>query len=757
MPHHPSPLRRLRDVVLLVVLSVVAASSQGVTDGPPPPVAPEVISRDASGRATLRAVRLTRPLTIDGRLDDAVYETVPGAGGFIQQEPNEGQPPTEKTDVWIFFDDRNIYVSARCWDSSPDRWVVNELQRDGDVTNNENISVQFDTFHDRRNGFFFQTTPAGALRDVLFTDEGNVNASWNTVWNVRTGRFDGGWSVEMVIPFKSIRYAGSGPQVWGVSFRRIVKWKNEWSHLVAMPRALGFNSAFRASNFGTLVGLETPGQTINLEVKPYVNSSITTDRRATTPFSNDPAANVGFDFKYGLTRSLTTDVTYNTDFAQVEEDVQQVNLTRFSLFFPEKREFFLEGQGIFAFGGAQVGGGGGGGGNNDIPILFFSRRIGLSQGQAVPVVLGGRLTGREGRYTVGAINIATDDKPSAKALGTNFSVLRLKRDILRRSAIGVLATHRNHDISGQGANTAFGLDANMQFFRNVSLTSYVARTETAGRTGREMSYRGRFDYNGDRYGVQAERLMVGANFNPEVGFTRRTDFRRDTAQARFSPRPRASRLVRRYNYQGSYDYITNGAGDVVQNKEAQATFRVDFQSSDQYQVEYTRAFEFLPQAFTIAPGVVLPSGEYDYQFVATQYNFGQQRIVAGRVSASRGTFYNGTRTEFSVTGGRVNVSRYFSMEPGVTLNWVDLPAGRFTNRLLNTRTIVSPSARMAISSLLQFNGTGHTLSASVRLRWEYTPGSELFVVYTEGRDTLPQSPELMNRAFVVKLTRLLRM
>ena len=342
-------------------------------DGPPAPVAPDVITRDEAGRVTMRATRIDRPLTLDGQLDEEIYSVVPGAGGFIQQEPREGEPATEKTDVWIFFDDENIYVAARCWDSSdPDRWVVNELQRDGNVSQNENLAVQFDTFYDRRNGFYFQTSPVGVLRDQTFTDEVNRNLSWNTVWDVRAGQFDGGWTMEMVIPFKSIRYPGSGPQVWGIGFRRIVKWKNESSYLTPVPASYGMQGVFRASTYGTLVGLETPDQSVNLEVKPYLTSAVATDRSAEIPFSNDFSPAGGVDLKYGLSRSLTADVTYNTDFAQVEEDVQQVNLTRFGLFFPEKREFFLEGQGIFAFGGVPLGGGGGFGGNSDVPILFFS-------------------------------------------------------------------------------------------------------------------------------------------------------------------------------------------------------------------------------------------------------------------------------------------------------------------------------------------------------------------------------------------------
>ena len=302
----------------------------------------------------MRAVRLTTALTMDGRLDESIYQDVQAASGFIQQVPIEGDAATEETELWVFFDDTNLYISARCLDSQPEREVATELRRDhSGLIQNESLSLVLDTFYDRRNGFTFQTGPLGTVRDQAIID-GQLNESWNTVWDVRSSRSERGWSTEMVIPFKSLRYGGSGPQVWGINVRRIVKWKNELSFLTGVPAAYGSGGVNRLNVAATLVGVETPLQSKNLELKPYVTGSVLTDKSAAVPFSNDPTGDVGFDFKYGLTRGLIVDATVNTDFAQVEEDLQQVNLTRFSLFFPEKREFFLEGQGIFAFGGAPL-------------------------------------------------------------------------------------------------------------------------------------------------------------------------------------------------------------------------------------------------------------------------------------------------------------------------------------------------------------------------------------------------------------------
>jgi uncharacterized protein DUF5916 len=720
-------------------------------DGPPSPVAPAVITRDEKGGATIRAVRIDTPLKIDGQLDEEAYGTVPGAGGFIMQEPRDGDEASEQTETWVFFDQENLYIAARCWDDHPERWVVTELRRDNNnIIQNENLSVALDTFHDRRNGFFFQTTPLGALRDQAFTDEGNPNSNWNTIWQVKSGRFDGGWTVEMAIPFKSLRYRGSGPQVWGINFRRIVKWKNEISFLTRVPRAYGRDGIFRPSTAGTLVGLETPAQSMNLELKPYVVSSLTTDHAAVASFDNRFSRNAGFDFKYGLTRSLIADATINTDFAQVEEDLQQINLTRFTLQFPEKRDFFVEGQGMFNFGGTR-------GNGNDVPILFFSRRIGLSQGQSVPVVAGGRLTGTVGKLGIGALNIQTDDKRSAGAVATNFSVVRLKRDILRRSNIGVLATRRSPAANQSASNAVFGADANLAFFRSLSIIGYYARTETSGAAGDQSSYRGRFDYAGDRYGLQIEHLLVGDKFNPEIGFMRRTDFRRSSIGARFSPRPKSNRLIRRLDWEAGYDYITDSRRTRVENRQLSGTFQVDFENSDQWTLDYLHDFEYLPRSFEIATGIIVPIGGYDYDTVRMTYELGQQRSVSGRLSVATGTFYDGHKREANFTSGRVALTARVSIEPGVTMNWIDLPQGRFTNRLLTARGIFTPSPRMLISSLVQYNASDETVSSSVRLRWEYVPGSELFFVYSDGRNTSEAPmPGLVNRSVAIKLTRLLR-
>ena len=711
----------------------------------------------------VRAYRLTGPLRIDGRLDEEIYASIPPIGGFVQQLPVEGVPATEPTDLWVFFDDDNLYIAARCHDSQADRITANELRRDnnGIWQYNDNFTVAIDTFHDRRNGFFFQTNPIGAVRDQAVND-GSNNPNWNTVWDVKGSRFDGGYMLEMIIPFKSLRYRSAGPQTWGINIRRIVRSKNEVSNLTRIPAEYSTNGVSQMAMAATLLGVETPAQSMNLEFKPYIASSLTTDHTARAPFSNEFGRDVGIDVKYGLTRGMTADLTVNTDFAQVEEDQQQINLTRFSLFFPEKRDFFLEGQGIFDFGGSS------GWRAGQTPILFFSRRIGLSNGQAVPVIAGGRVTGKTGPFELGALAITTDDKPSAGAVATTFSALRLRRNILRRSSVGMIATGRWPAASGVGDNGAVGLDADLRFFDNIEANLYWARTSTpqfpgAGvpaspkpQSGDGGSYRGRFNYGGDRYGFSVDRIVVQENFNPEVGFVRRTDFAQNNIGVRFSPRLRRGRAIRQLSWGANLEYISDAAGDVLEDRSQSGQFGIEFNSSDQVEVSLERYYERLPADFAISPGVVVPAGGYSTQTVSGNYTLAQQRKVSGRLSASRGSFYGGTRTSAGYSG-RIAFSANLGVEPNITLNWVKLPYGDFNARLFGLRLSVSPTARLGFSGLTQFNPASRTLTSSARMRWEYTPGSELFVVYSDGRDTgVRNFPLLQNRSIAVKATRLLR-
>ncbi len=747
-----------------------------VIDGPPAPVAPDVITRDG-GQATMRAIRLLAGIEVDGRLDEPVYDAVAPVSDFIQQLPDEGAPATERTDAWVMFDDENFYVAGRCWDSAPPtEWVATEMRRDAfNMLNNDLFGFLIDTFYDRRNALLFYANPLGGFVDQALTNEGNPNRDWNPVWDVRTDRFDGGWTIEMVVPFKSLRYRPARDQVWGIQLRRTVMRKNEWAYLTLIPiSAAGFGGrggVFRVSAAGTLVGLEAPPAGGHLELKPYAIGGLTT----AAPESAGPAGagmplerdgKLGVDLKYGITQNLTADFTYNTDFAQVEVDEQQVNLTRFNLFFPEKREFFLEGRGIFDFArgsfrtarslrrGSVLGGG-------DAPTIFYSRRIGLQGGQAVPILGGGRLTGKIGAFDVGALNIQTGDEAVSRARDTNFTVLRVKRDLLRRSSVGAIATNRSLSLSGDGSNRVYGADATFSFFDSVNLLGYYARTRTTGVSGRDTSYQARFDYGADRYGLEVDHLLVEDDFRPEVGFLRRDNFRRTSLSGRFSPRPRSLEAVRQFVLEASHDYFLTADTGLPETRQNQVAFQTELENSDQFGVRLSDSYELLQEPFSPSGAdVSIPAGGYDFTDVRLTYALGPQRLLNGRVEVATGGYFDGDITSVDLSRGRVDLSSQLSVEPSVSFHWIDLPGGSFRTDLVRARLNYTFSPRMFFSGLLQYNSANRTLGTNLRLRWEYSPGSELFVVYTEEQDTDPLRPErydgLRDRGFVIKLTRLFR-
>ena len=747
-------------------------------DGPPPPVAPATVSRDAAGRVTMRATRLPQPLNLDGSLSEGFYEVVPPIEGFLQQMPIEGAPATERTEAWVFFDDESLYISARLWDSAPEeRWVANEMQRDSfQLIQNEYLGISLDTFYDRRNGFGFLVSPIGGFADYQITDEGNPNIDWNPIWDSRVGRFAGGWTVEAQLPFKSLRFRpGLAEQVWGIQISRNIRWKNEIVHATPVPIS-GGPGEFRLSAAATLTGVEVPRGNRTFELKPYAIGGLATDVNAVPAIVNDGTGDYGIDVKFGVTENLTADLTYNTDFAQVEVDEQQVNLTRFSLFFPEKRDFFLESRGIFDFGvGPMFGGGGGfsasrptGGGGpgffggGDAPTIFFSRRIGLEANEegltrTVPILGGARLTGRVGPFSIGALTIQTDSQQDVGALATNFSVFRVSRDVLRRSRIGAILTRRSVSTRGPGSNEVYGVDGQFAFYDNLYMNGYYSRSRTLGLEGDDDSYQGVVTYNGDLYAFQVDHLHVGDNFNPEIGFMRRWNFRRTFATGQYGPRP-AIEAVRQFIFGASLDYVETGSG-AVETRIAQARFETELENSDRIAFDVQRSYELLARSFPLAPEVTIPVGGYDFQDFYAAYQMGTQRRLAGTFSFQHGGFFNGTITAVGFQRGRVELTPQFSFEPGISINRIELPMiGEATIPLVTSRVTYTLTPRMFFGGLIQYNSSNSSLGTNLRLRWEYQPGSELFVVYNDTRDTSirGRAPFLENRAFIVKLTRLFR-
>jgi hypothetical protein len=729
-----------RAMALLLAMTVGPAHAQSQ---------PAAVTVGAADGITVSALRLTVPLVLDGVLDEPLYALAP-MPDFVQYEPVYGVEATQRTQVWVAFDDDSVYVAARLWESELDRMVANEMRRDSNNTwQNETFAIVLDTFHDRRNGLEFAVNPLGGRNDGQVTNEGSYNGDWNPVWDLATGRFTGGWTVEMSLPFKSLRYAPGADQTWGFQARRYNRWKNELSFLASPPAGLGQNGIFRVSAAATLRGLEVPPPSRNLEVKPFMISDLSSNLTTTPAVRNEVAGDLGLDVKYGITPNLTADLTLNTDFAQVEADERQVNLTRFSLFFPEKREFFLENAGLFQFGGAN-------GGNGDVPVLFYSRRIGLEQGQDVPIVGGGRVTGRIGAFGVGAFNIQTDAVGERGLEATNFSVLRLRRDILRRSSVGLIYTNRSVSAVGSGANHAYGIDARLGFFDTVTVNAYWARTNTPGLGGDDQSHRVFFQYSSDLYGVSLHHLMVGRDYNPEVGFLFRNDMNREYAAFRFSPRPASIAAVRQFSWQVTLQYLEDRGGQ-LDTREQELEFETTFENSDVLTAVYADRFEFLDRPFAIANGITLPVAGYSFGNLNLSYAFGDQRPVSGSVTLEQGRFWSGNKTTLGVSGGRVTLSPQLAVEPSVSYNRVTLPEGDFTTTVASTRVTYTVTPLMFVSGLVQYGSRDESVGTNLRFRWEYQPGSELFVVYDESRDTgRSRYLDLQNRALVVKINRLIR-
>jgi hypothetical protein len=333
--------------------------------------------------------------------------------------------------------------------------------------------------------------------------------------------------------------------------------------------------------------------------------------------------------------------------------------------------------------------------------------------------------------------------------------MRLRRDVLRRSTVGGIFTSRSRSTVGPGSNEVFGVDGNFAFYQNVYLSGFAARSITDGRDGDDLSYRTQFNYGADRYGLTLDRIVVEPNFNPEVGFLRRQNFRKNTATGRFSPRPAANPWVRKFYYEGAFDYTTDNH-NVLETRTALAAYRMEFQNSDLLSFAYTNNYEFLPVPLVLADGVSVPVGRYHFGSLLTSYNPGQQHRISGSASAEVGSFYDGDKTTAAFRG-RIALTTKLAVEPNISLNWIDRPQGSITNTVLGQRTLFSMTPRMFVTALVQYASSTTSLSANVRFRWEYQPGSELFVVYTEGRDTFPVGTmPLESRGFVVKINRLFR-
>lgn len=695
----------------------------------------------------IAAVRVEGAPVLDGVLDDAVWVEAPLIERFVQQEPHEGDPASERTEVRVVYDARNLYVGVRAFDSEPDGVIATEMRQDSDrLLEEDNFQIILDTFKDSRSAYMFVTTPLGAKLDQQVFEEGegggrqgnssNIVREWDGVWHVATRRTPEGWEAEIAIPMVTLRFPERDSQEWGINFMRNIRRKNEQVFWAPIPKAYGLT---RVSLAGSLTGLETLGRGMDLRIKPSVvggGRSVLSRGVVDNSFERD----LSLDVKYGVTAGLNLDLTVNTDFAQAEADDEQVNLTRFALFFPEKREFFLENAGQFNVGTTAS--------MDRLANLFFSRRIGLSEtGAVVPIVGGARLSGKVGRNNIAVMDIQTGDH--LERGGENFLVARYSRDVLGRSKVGAIVI--NKEGNGQ-FNRTFGADISLAPTPSLSVLGFLARTATPGVTDGELGGHLRAAWLDRSWNLYAEYTDLQDNFNPEVGFVPRTGIR--TSKFHIERNPRPGRFGIRMMQPMFNVTRTTDQNNRLLSRRLHTMLGTMFENGAYLNVFNNRYFERLDEPFTVRTGVVIEAGAYEF----SEWRFMFSSNPAGRFYQSVGyapqTFYDGTRRDMNASLGFRLTSR-LATEAGYSRNDVDLPAGDFTADVGSLRVDFALSPNMTLRTLSQYNSLSHQWSNSVRFNYTYRAGSDIYLVYDDLRRDVPGVPEFEDRHLILKVTYLL--
>jgi len=700
----------------------------------------------------LAAIRAAGPIVLDGALDEAAWSEAPVASGFIQNDPHEGAPATFDTEVRVVYTDDALYLGVFARDADASKIVVNDLKKDYDKEASDGFRVLLDTFHDGRNGYEFFTNPRGAKWDAQVAGEGrDINTNWDAIWDVKTRITSDGWYAEIWIPFRTLKFSSDETQSWGINFQRKLRRLNEDSYWAPLPRIYDID---RVSLAGTLDGLRNVHAGKNLRVKPY--SLASGSRLTTSPMSGNFQG--GGDVKYGLTTGLVWDFTVNTDFSQVEADEQQVNLTRFNLFFPEKRDFFLENQGIFAFGND----GGGQGGNNAIGgrtnspqdmRMFFTRRIGLSDtGQALPILAGTRLSGRQGPYSLGVLNI--EQRQDLGVPATNFSAFRLRRNVLANSDIGAIILDK--ELSGPGFNRLAGADANFRFGTNVQLTAFAAKSfspaSPATPNASSTTARGNFQYTSRTWRTTLRYTTIGQGFDDQLGFVPRVGSDETYTQIWRSMRPKwMPHFVREIGPHWVVTQFNRSEGHALDQRQQDLHLSVNFQNGATFEPGVNTNVEIIRTPFTLnaaRKAVILP-GRYEYpEYFAYYRTNGAGRIGSG-VRYSVGPFYGGYRRSYAF-GPEFRPNAKLNANATIQINDISLPSASYVSTLASTRVNYNFNTKMAVNALLQYNTDTHQLSSNIRFDVIHRPLSDVFFVYNEHRDE--HSGLILDRSLIAKVT-----
>jgi len=701
----------------------------------------------------LKATQAQGPITLDGKLDEPSWAAAPLATNFVQNDPREGEAATYETEVRLLYDNRAIYIGVFAKDPEPAAIIVNELRKDFNTGTADGFQVVIDTFLDERNGYQFAINPGGAKWDSQMSNEGrDQNANWDGIWDVGTRIGEDGWYAEIEIPFKTLKFGPEALQNWGINFQRRLRRKNENSYWSPLRR---IHQLSRVSMAGTYEGLQGLRPGANVRVKPYALANL----NKLAGVSLDKDYDAGIDVKYGVTSGLTWDFTVNTDFSQVEADEQQVNLTRFNLFFPEKRDFFLENSGVFQFGSGNTGGGGGGGGGggrqnaSQDMIFFFSRQIGLSpNGDAIPLLAGTRLTGRVGGWSVGALNIQQREKDASPS--TNFTALRARRDILANSDVGVMFL--NKDPNGGHYNRAFGGDANFRFFRDLTVNVAGAKSETPTSSlpgsGDDWYSKSSFGYRGDVLETRAMYQTIGSRFNDEMGFVPRVGV--DNFEAYLGTHLRFKKLsgwMRETFPHFQIENFTKRNGGGLESRYMDWHWPITFQNSAFVEVGANPNEEVIDDRFAINSrrGIFVEPGRYEFKEYFVLVNTNAAAPFSMNLRYGNGEFYDGYRRNYTI-GGTLRMNEHFNVSLSDQINDIDLSSGSFVTHLVTGRVNYYFNTKVFVNALVQYNTDTQQWSSNVRLDIIHRPLSDIYFVYNERHDS--RSGALISRAVIAKMT-----
>ena len=672
---------------------------------------------------------VTAEITIDGSLDEAQWRQAPKIGNLVQRIPEAGAMPTERTEVTLLYDKDNLYIGVMCYDSEPQRVLASEMARDASLRADDRLEVVLDTFRDQSNAYYFSTNPAGALVDGLVFANGETNNDWDAIWIVRTEQTDEGWSAEFAIPFKTLSFP-AGETVWGFNISRTIQRKLEENRWAGARFQTQF---FQISEAGEITNLEGLTQGVGLDIRPFMAGRWL---HRTVNGDDVVEGKPGLDLFYNITPSLKLSVTANTDFGETEVDARQINLTRFSIFFPEKRSFFLQDAGVFNFATTGIDPPGGIPNTGAEIFPFFSRKIGLLGGQEVPINYGAKLTGKVGRTEMGMLDVRTREASNVDA--KDLFVGRIKQNFLEQSYVGAIVTGGN-PASRLSSNT-IGVDmrlATSDFLgsdRNMALSAFGLTSNNEGVSRNNSSYGFGAQYPNDKFAAQIQWREIQENFDPAIGFVQRSNVRMLRAAGSFNPRLKQSTGIQQMQHDVFYTRFTRLDNGLVETSNLYVTM-VDWHlnSGDSLHslfdanVTYERLFE----PFEISPGVVLPVGEYRFTPWRIMFMSAQKRRIHGRVGFNFGNFWSGTAKVIE-TALTYKAPPWFSISLNTNQTFASLPQGDFIARIYSAQVNYAVSSFFSLSNLIQFDNRSENLGLQSRVRWTIEPGNDVFFIFGQG-------------------------